>query len=76
MREGQRPHARLPPGLKLARLLSRCVRSENEHTGQFLLECGFVVQMLVMELKSTLICFAFSPLIQSSAGWVAKEKRL
>lgn len=52
MKEGQRPHARLPPGLKLARLLSRCVRSENEHTGPFLLECGFVVQMLVWNSKA------------------------
>lgn len=74
MREGQRPHARLPPGLMLARLLSRCVSSENEHIGPFFWGVWLCGTNVGMELKSTLICFAFSPLIQSSAGWVAKEK--
>lgn len=52
MREGQHPHARLPPGFMLARLLSRCVSSENEHIGPFLSGCGFVVQMLLWNSKA------------------------
>lgn len=66
---------RLPLGLMPARLLSRCVISESEHRER---PVSFGVRLcgtdVAMELKHTPISFAFSPLIQASAGWVAKEK--